>query len=98
MAFRIVWTDPALAQLRAILDFIAKDSPTAALKFAEAIMSRVEVLVTSPFSGEVYSRARRRSVREILHGSYRIFYRVRENDMIIEVLTVWHAARKNPNL
>ena len=36
--------------------------------------------------------------REIIHRPYRIIYRVREEQKVIEILRVWHAARGIPRI
>jgi plasmid stabilization system protein ParE len=38
------------------------------------------------------------SIRELLHGPYRIIYRVREKMNLVEIARYWHAARGNPTL
>jgi plasmid stabilization system protein ParE len=43
------------------------------------------------YSGEVVPELGIESIRQVLHGNYRLIYRVRAE--LVEVLTVWHAAR-----
>lgn len=38
------------------------------------------------------------SIRELIHGPYRIIYRVREKDRLVEVARYWHGARGAPKL
>jgi len=58
----------------------------------------VEILATFPHIGPRYPRGRQSRVREIVCRRYRIFYRVIEERKVVEILTVWHGARDEPDL
>lgn len=98
MAFKIVWTEPAIEHLREVCSYIADDSPGAAEKLGADILRHVEILADFPLIGTHYRREELRGVREILCGNYRIFYRVHRRPDLVEVLTIWHAARDEPPL
>jgi len=98
MVFRTVWTEQAVADLREVSEFIAARNPQAARKLGEAILARVERLTDFPFMGRMVPEVGRNNLREIIYGSYRIFYRVIERTQSIEVLRVWHAARGEPDI
>ena len=98
MVYRTLWTDQAVADLREISEFIARRNPQAALKLGEAIFARVERLPDFPFMGRMVPEAGRNNLREIIYGSYRIFYRGIERTKVIEILRVWHAARGEPDI
>lgn len=85
------WTLQAVDDFEAITDFIAADSPHYASLFAIDLLSAVERLTDFPKSGRVVKELDDPDIREILFGSYRIIHRVR--DEIVEILTVYHAAR-----
>jgi plasmid stabilization system protein ParE len=51
-----------------------------------------------PFLGRVVPEFKIKSIREIIHRPYRIVYRVGEEQELIEILRVWHAARGIPKL
>jgi plasmid stabilization system protein ParE len=96
--FQVVWTEPALADLEAIVRRVAKDDPTAAEELRLGLLGSVRVLEQFPLIGPAYERDRTGRAREILHRRYRIFYRVREAEGRVEILTVWHGARQEPRL
>jgi toxin ParE1/3/4 len=98
MDWAIVWTEPATADLEAITTYIARRDPSAAERIANAIVGRVESLRAMPSMGSVYPPGSQGRNREILSGKYRIFYRVNEEAKQVEVLTVWHGARREPPL
>mgnify|MGYP001306888197 CR=1 FL=1 len=88
---RIVWTEPAVADLQAIVDYIGRDSELYASATAERIVAAVGQLERFARSGRVVPEARSALIREIIVGSYRVIYRARPG--LVEVLAVVHAAR-----
>ena len=91
---RVLWTEPAVADLEAIFDFIARDSDVYAAATIERILDGVERLAAFPQSGRSVPEWRKPSLREIVIRSYRVIYRVRRDT--VEILTVIHGARKLP--
>ena len=99
MDFKVVWTDLSIIDLRSVVDFVAADNPKAAGILGTDIIAAAEVLITFPFIGPAYPRRSGSSIREILcRKRYRIFYRVREDEKLVEILRVWHGARDGPAL
>jgi len=90
---RIFWTRPAQHDLNAIFAYTARDNPRAALRLCNEIEARVRGLSTYPGLGRP---GRIEGTRElILAGTpYIVPYRVKDNR--IEILAVFHAARKWP--
>jgi toxin ParE1/3/4 len=88
---RVAWTPFSLDDLRAIRSFIARDAPRTADAFVKRLMAAVRRLKRFPLSGSVVPEFGHADVREILHGNYRIVYRVVVSR--VEILTVCHAAR-----
>ena len=70
---------------------MARDSPHYADLVVEQIVAAVALLASSPRSGRVVPEAGDESLREVIHGNYRIVYRLRHD--IIEIATVFHGAR-----
>ena len=87
---RIIWSEPALADLEAIHDFIARDSPRYATRFAERIIDATERLTTLPSMGRRVPEGDGRH-REIVEAPYRILYRVEAN--VVYVVRIVHGAR-----
>ena len=90
MPLEIVWSPRALARLREIRDYVAKDKSDAAARLATRIVSLVEALKQHPYLGRAGSGL---GVRELIVGGtpYLIFYRVRANR--VTITTIWHAAQ-----
>jgi len=97
MDFKIVWTEPALDDLRDICSYIATKDLDSSERVGEDILSHIEILEKFPFIGPKYPQGLSDRVREILCRSYRIFYRVSEERKIVEILTIWHRSRGKPS-
>jgi plasmid stabilization system protein ParE len=88
---QIIWTKLAFADLDAIYDYIAKESPFYAQKTVEGLLSSVEFLSSFPEAGRQVPECMRKEIREVIEGNYRIFYKVGKKDVYI--IRVHHAAR-----
>ena len=88
---QVVWTKLAFADLDAIYDYIAKESPFYAQKTVEGLISRVEFLTSFPEAGRQVPEYMRKEIREVIEGNYRIFYKLGKEDVFI--IRVHHAAR-----
>lgn len=91
--FEIRWLKRALANLAAEAEYIARDNPAAAQRLVTAIAEAVQHLARHPGLGRA---GRVKGTRELVvpNTPYIIPYRVRED--AVEVLRVFHAARKWP--
>ena len=81
-----------------VVAYIARNNPSAARKIGESILKKVLVLGQFPRIGKVFPKLAREDVREIPVGPYRIIYHVQDNKRCVTILTVWHGARKEPEL
>ena len=88
---RLVWTEPALADLDAIADYIALDNPTAARRLVARVFESVERLERFPSSGKRPTELPRSPCREMVVTPCRVFYRV-EDDAVF-LLYVMRAER-----
>lgn len=74
---RLIWTEPALADLEGIADYIALDDPEAAKRLVKRVFNHVEQLVDNPKSGSVPPELKKlASYRRIVEKPCRIFYRI----------------------
>ena len=72
---QVIWTEPARADLEAIHDYIAIESPAAAIALIGRIVSHVEHLSRHPDSGSWLPELGRSRYRQIVEPPCRIFYR-----------------------
>ena len=87
---RINWSEPALADLEAIHEFIARDSSHYAARFVRRLLEATERLAALPMMGRIVPEGDGRH-REIFEPPYRIIYRV-EGD-VVHVIRLVHGAR-----
>ncbi len=88
----VIWSEPAKADLRAIHDFIAKDSPFYAKKVVHAIREKTDILTNLPRMGKKVAEVNETAIRELSLYSYRIIYKVnyKAKPEQSEVLAVIH--------
>jgi plasmid stabilization system protein ParE len=98
MDWEVVWTEPAVADLEQVVRAAAVHGPAIAESLRAELLASVEVLARFPQIGPAYERDRTGRTREILCRQYRIFYRVVEDGRRVEILTIWHSARREPKL
>jgi len=71
----LIWTEPALADLDAVADYIALDKPDAAKEWVQRVFRHVEQLAQQPESGSKPKELRKSRYRQIVEPPCRIFYR-----------------------
>jgi addiction module RelE/StbE family toxin len=85
------WTEQAVAQLAAIVDYVSVSSPVYAEHLVNRIVARFDQALSYPDSGRVVPEASTPDIRELHERPYRLIYRVRETR--IEVIAVVHERR-----
>ena len=88
----IRWTRTAKEDLQGIWDYIARDSTYYADKYIDELISATDVLEVFPEIGRVVPEIGDANTREIIHGSYRIMYIIREE--LVFITQVVHGARE----
>ena len=98
MAFRIVWTRSAREDLKAVVQYIKRDSPKAAENFGFRLMTEAESVAEFPRKGRVVPEENDPLIREVICSPYRIVYRIDEQNQMLNIVRIWHAARGRPRL
>jgi toxin ParE1/3/4 len=83
MAPRVTWSQRALRDVEGIADYIAQDSAAYAAVVVRTILNQTKMLSRFPRSGRKVPEFDDDDIRELLAYSYRIIYRLRENEVII---------------
>ncbi len=96
MDFRVEITDPAIADLAEIVSYIAQDNSDAAAAVGNNLLDAALSLQSTPYKGSLYQRLT--GIRKLSIRPFKIFYRVREDGRVIEILRFWHSARREPKL
>lgn len=92
--YQIVWASVAENDLREIIEYIAIDNPTNALKTLQKIKQRVLRLCTLPERGRVVPELQDQDIliyRELVVPPWRIIHRISDNE--VYVLSVLDARR-----
>lgn len=71
----VIWTEPALVDLDAIVDYIALDKPDAASALVKRVFEHVEHLQSYPESGSRPPELKHSRYRQIVEPPCRVFYR-----------------------
>jgi len=73
---KIVWTQSALSDLRAIHDYVSTDSELYANLSVEGLFDTVEHIQQHPNEGRVVEEFNNPEVRELVIGRYSVVYRI----------------------
>jgi len=90
---KIIWSEKACKNLKAIFDYISIDSKIYASKYINSIIFATKKLESHPNIGRTVPEIIKGNFRELIHGNYRIVYRLSEISNDIEIIAVIHAAR-----
>jgi toxin ParE1/3/4 len=88
---KVVWTDPALTDLHDIIRHIAEDSPTYAERFGLRVVEAPRRLAEFARCGRVVPEYQDQNIRELIYGTYRIIYQIRQNACYITAVV--HGSR-----
>lgn len=89
---KIIWSNLALEDLRAIHEYVAQDSAVYAERLIDRIIERVDVLEKHPRIGRIVPEFSIENIRELIEGNYRIIYRIETEDKV-GIARIHHAAR-----
>jgi len=88
---KLRWTPHSIADLHAIYDHVAKDSPQNALTLIDRLTGRENQIIAHPRSGRIVPEVKRDDVRELIESPYRIIYHIGHER--IDIVTVMHGAQ-----
>jgi addiction module RelE/StbE family toxin len=88
---RVTWALQALDDVESIRKYVARDSEEYAALLVARFVHAIERLGEFPESGRVVPEVSDETLREVITGSYRIVYRVLDEEVVI--VAVHHGAR-----
>ena len=88
---KIIWAPSALKDIDLIAEYISRDSIDRASLFIDRLFEVTDNLQSSPQLGRIIPEIGDENCREIIYGSYRIMYRVEDDELWIT--GVIHGAR-----
>lgn len=96
MGKEVIWSPLAQGDLRSIVSYIAADNPDAAFEVGQRIIDSSKQIEEFEESARMVPEFGNESIRELIVGSYRVIFRIRDDR--IQVVRVWHAARGRPKI
>ncbi len=94
MAWQVLITDSALADLREIVEFIAQDDPQAAERTGNRLAARALDLATLPERYTLHDETR--GIRKFPVPPFIVFYHCDKASQTVSILHFWHSARERP--
>ena len=98
MACQVIWSPVSRDDLHDLVRAIAADSPVRAESFAYRLMQQTDKLRDFPEIGRQVPEQRDPNIRELIVAPYRVIYRFRDKEQIVEIVRVWHSARGAPQI
>lgn len=92
MDWEVVFSARSNADLQQIVEYIARDDPSAAARFGLTLIETAESLASAPEMGPILPR--KPSTRFFPVGAYLIIYRPDAVRRVVRILRFWHAARR----
>lgn len=80
--------------LAEIIGHIAEDDADAAMRFGNSLLDHVELLTRFPRMGATIRKRAR--MRKLSHSPILVYYQLREDRGLVEILHLRHASRKSP--
>lgn len=80
---KIIWTEPALADLDEVAEYIAINNGSAAKKLVALVFAKVARLADYPESGRIPAELAGLKYRELVVPPCRIFYRIEADQLFI---------------
>ena len=80
---RVMWAPRAIARAVEIAQYIAHHRPGAAARWVEALFARAATLGRQARRGRKVPELDRDKIRQVLHGDYRIIYRIDPKRIVV---------------
>lgn len=94
MDFKVLIADSAIADLKEIVEFVAADNPTAAMRLGEKLLAHALSLGSLPDRFPFHDR--RRGIRKMPVSPFLIYYKSDKETSVVSILHFWHGARRRP--
>ena len=95
-SFEVVWDRKALDNLQHILDYLSKQSDQAPKTVKKGILSKIEIIRTSPLICEPdkLKDPKSKDFRAFAIFNYRVTYQIKSSEKEIRIVRVRHTSRE----
>ena len=97
MGYQVTLSFSARRDLEEIVRYISIDAPDRGLAFGRLLIEKAKLLGESPEIGRIVPELADPLIREIIVRSYRVIYRVNQQNHKLEIIRFWHGRRGMPD-
>lgn len=94
MDFKVLIAESAIADLKEIVEFVARDDAGAASRLGHKLIDRALALRAFPTRFPFYDESR--GIRKMPSPPFLVYYACDEVSHVVNVLHLWHGARQPP--
>jgi toxin ParE1/3/4 len=91
---KVIWSPAAVTDVNSIAEYIARDSIYQSSLFVVRLLGATDRLQNFPLSGRIIPEISNPVCREIIYGSYRIMYRIADDEVwitgVVHGAQDWH--------
>jgi toxin ParE1/3/4 len=89
--YAVIILEEAHEDLINIVAHLSLDNAVAAEKLGNGLLDLAESLETMPYRGSSVKKMPR--LRKLIHGNYLIYYRIKDEERVVEVVSIVHGAQ-----
>jgi plasmid stabilization system protein ParE len=97
MSFEVRWSPRGGRDLTQIVDYLDSQDPSWTDAVTSAIAEKLEFLSRTPFLSSIFDTSTRGEIREVIAGSYRIFFTVNERKQVVLIESIRHVRQQDPD-
>ncbi len=94
MAYKGRYTPEALADFEEVTDYAELHFPATFDQFFTGLLDQIDWLASYPRIGSIHDS--QKLVRKIQYSPFVVYYRIAEPQQRIDILHIWHGARRLP--
>lgn len=87
----VIILEAAHEDLRNIVAYISNENPNAAETLGRELLDQAMSLESLPYRGSRVKK--RRGFLKLIHGNYLIYYRIKEQKQVVEIIAFKHGAQ-----
>ena len=87
----VIILEAAHEDLRNIVAYISNENPNAAETLGRELLDQAMSLESLPYRGSRVKK--RRGLLKLIHGNYLIYYRIKEQKRVVEIIAFKHGAQ-----